>query len=208
MLKSDIVDIPDDYLCPITQELMQNPVVAADGHSYEEKAIVQWLQTGHNSSPLTGEKLNHRSLIQNHRLKAIIEVFREKLPEIQRERQIRIDLDKAIKLREEMIAHYADKKEKENVGLAKAFAKEREEKEMLKQDLAKMQKQMQQMQAQLEAQMLLNKAKRPSKEELEEGKLEEKEFRGTCLRTLQGHTDTVYCLQVLPTGELATGSAR
>ena len=29
---------------------------------------------------------------------------------------------------------------------------------------------------------------------------------GTCLRTLQGHTHYIYCLQVLPTSELVTGS--
>ena len=29
---------------------------------------------------------------------------------------------------------------------------------------------------------------------------------GTCLKTLQGHTDYVYCLQMLPSGHLASGS--
>lgn len=29
-----------DYLCPITQDLMKDPVVAADGHSYEKESIL------------------------------------------------------------------------------------------------------------------------------------------------------------------------
>ena len=60
MLKSDPVDIPEDHLCPMTQQLMQHPVFAADGHTYEQKAIVQWLQTGHDTSPLTGERLKYK----------------------------------------------------------------------------------------------------------------------------------------------------
>ena len=40
-MKSEI-KISDDYLCPITRELMQNAVVAADGYSYDEIAIKNW----------------------------------------------------------------------------------------------------------------------------------------------------------------------
>ena len=32
-------EIPPAFICPITQELMQDPVTAADGHSYESSAI-------------------------------------------------------------------------------------------------------------------------------------------------------------------------
>ena len=128
MLNSDLVDIPEDYLCPITQQLMQIPVVAADGHAYEQEAIVQWLQTGHNTSPLTGERLKHKSLTDDYRLKAVIEAFREKLPVIQRERLIRVDLDEAIKLREEMIAHYPDKRERGESRFSGGFRKEQQRK--------------------------------------------------------------------------------
>ena len=48
MLGSQLIDIPEDYLCPITQEMMENPVLAADGHSYEYSAIHEWLKTGKN----------------------------------------------------------------------------------------------------------------------------------------------------------------
>ena len=187
MLKSDLVDIPEDYLCPITQELMQNPVVAADGHTYEEKAVVQWLQSGHATSPLTGERLKHKSLTENHRLKAIIAAFREKLPEIQRERQIRVDLDAAIKLREEMIAHDAAKRDSENRELAKALMKKSKENEMLKQHLMNMQRLMQQMQAELEAaQTLINEdrninvvlAKQEEEEEEEQKELKQVSKKG------------------------------
>ena len=44
-----------DLRCPITLEVMRDPVMAADGHSYEREAILRWLR-GHRTSPLTGRK--------------------------------------------------------------------------------------------------------------------------------------------------------
>jgi len=38
---------------------MSQPVVAADGHSYERRVIEDWLAT-HDTSPLTGLPLPHR----------------------------------------------------------------------------------------------------------------------------------------------------
>ena len=37
-----IGDLPA-CICPITHEVMEDPVVCADGHSYERAAITQWL---------------------------------------------------------------------------------------------------------------------------------------------------------------------
>lgn len=35
---------PAAYLCPISHELMKEPVVASDGHTYEKQAITEWIQ--------------------------------------------------------------------------------------------------------------------------------------------------------------------
>jgi len=62
---------PVDYLCPITHELMVDPVVTADGQSYERAAIEQWLK--HSTlSPLTNEPLAHLALTPNMALKRLI----------------------------------------------------------------------------------------------------------------------------------------
>eukprot|EP00559_Dactyliosolen_fragilissimus_P008860 CAMPEP_0184858494 /NCGR_PEP_ID=MMETSP0580-20130426/3578_1 /TAXON_ID=1118495 /ORGANISM="Dactyliosolen fragilissimus" /LENGTH=593 /DNA_ID=CAMNT_0027354661 /DNA_START=205 /DNA_END=1986 /DNA_ORIENTATION=- len=53
--------------CPITGEPMQNPVVAADGHTYEKSAIHRWLRTS-DKSPLTGVILPHKELVPNYAL--------------------------------------------------------------------------------------------------------------------------------------------
>jgi len=37
-------EIPDEFLCPITNDVMEDPVVASDGYTYEKAAIEEWLQ--------------------------------------------------------------------------------------------------------------------------------------------------------------------
>ncbi|MED6172308.1 hypothetical protein PIB30_048914 [Stylosanthes scabra] len=69
-------DIPTVYLCPILQDVMKNPHVAADGFSYELEAIEHWLQTGHDTSPMTNLRLKHTFLTPNHSLRSLIEDWR------------------------------------------------------------------------------------------------------------------------------------
>ena len=59
--------LPNMPVCPISQEPMQDPVVAADGHTYERAAIARWLTTS-DKSPLTGEILAHKELVPNYML--------------------------------------------------------------------------------------------------------------------------------------------
>lgn len=69
--------IPNEYLCPITLSLMRDPVLAADGHSYERTAISKWLQK-HDTSPKNGNKLEHLNLTTNHAIRSLIEEFKER----------------------------------------------------------------------------------------------------------------------------------
>ena len=62
---------PDLFVCPISLELMTDPVLTADGHTYQRESIETWL-TQHQTSPLTGLPLPHRNLVSNFALKAMI----------------------------------------------------------------------------------------------------------------------------------------
>ena len=99
-------EIPNSFLCPITSNLMVDPVVAADGHTYEREAIEEWLRRGHNTSPLTNLRMERR-LVANHALRKSIEEFvarqnSERREELKRE-QVFTDLSLAIRLREEEV---------------------------------------------------------------------------------------------------------
>ena len=59
----DVTDaaIPPEFLCPITQEVMIDPVVTHDGNTYERTAITAWLAK-HDTAPLTGEPLASKAM--------------------------------------------------------------------------------------------------------------------------------------------------
>lgn len=54
---------PNEHFCPITLSVMVDPVVAADGQSYERAAITRWFATS-RKNPL-GADLEHTNLIAN-----------------------------------------------------------------------------------------------------------------------------------------------
>ncbi len=70
-------DEPDDFRCPITHEIMTDPVVATDGHTYERNAIQDWFRA-HNTSPYTGAVLDDRRLVPNISLRRFINEWPEK----------------------------------------------------------------------------------------------------------------------------------
>ncbi|XP_024013531.1 U-box domain-containing protein 32 isoform X2 [Eutrema salsugineum] len=64
---------PSHYLCPIFQEVMKDPLIAADGFTYEAEAIREWLANGHDTSPMTNLKMEDCNLIPNHALHLAIQ---------------------------------------------------------------------------------------------------------------------------------------
>ena len=73
---SEAAEVPDDYICPITAEIMIDPVTTADGFTYEREAITKWLRTK-DTSPFTGTTLESRKVIPNHSLRSMIRGFSE-----------------------------------------------------------------------------------------------------------------------------------
>ena len=68
--------VPDDYMCPITAEIMTDPVSTLDGFTYEREAISEWLCT-RDTSPLTGVRLESKKMIPNIILRRIIRRYVE-----------------------------------------------------------------------------------------------------------------------------------
>lgn len=70
-----------DWLCPISYNLMRDPVIAPDGYSYERNAITQWL-TANPVSPLTRAPMTVADLVPNRALRATIEAYLVANPEL------------------------------------------------------------------------------------------------------------------------------
>ncbi|XP_009759338.1 U-box domain-containing protein 15 [Nicotiana tabacum] len=71
--KSTSLAIPNEFLCPITLQIMTDPVIVSTGQTYERESIQHWLDTNHRTCPKTGETLTHLSLAPNFALKNLIE---------------------------------------------------------------------------------------------------------------------------------------
>ncbi|GAB2257615.1 hypothetical protein Droror1_Dr00013775 [Drosera rotundifolia] len=67
--------IPADFRCPITLDLMRDPVVVATGQTYDRSSIVLWIESGHSTCPKTGQTLAHSNLIPNLALKNLIAMW-------------------------------------------------------------------------------------------------------------------------------------
>ncbi|TQE00512.1 hypothetical protein C1H46_013868 [Malus baccata] len=70
---------PPYFICPIFQEVMQDPHVAADGYTYEAEALKGWLDSGHDTSPMTNLKLEHKNLVPNRALRSAIQEWLQQL---------------------------------------------------------------------------------------------------------------------------------
>eukprot|EP01129_Flabellula_baltica_P010632 TRINITY_DN450_c0_g3_i1.p1 TRINITY_DN450_c0_g3~~TRINITY_DN450_c0_g3_i1.p1 ORF type:complete len:751 (+),score=134.96 TRINITY_DN450_c0_g3_i1:233-2485(+) len=68
------MELPESFYCPITLEIMRDPVIDNDGISYERSAIESWLQTN-QISPVTRKPLFLNQLRPNRSLKESIEMI-------------------------------------------------------------------------------------------------------------------------------------
>ncbi|CAL5065557.1 unnamed protein product [Urochloa decumbens] len=72
-VSEDLGGVPSYFICPILQDVMRDPLIAADGFTYEAEAIREWLDSGHRTSPMTNLELPHRDLLPNHALRSAIQ---------------------------------------------------------------------------------------------------------------------------------------
>ncbi|KAL0919528.1 hypothetical protein M5K25_011626 [Dendrobium thyrsiflorum] len=63
---------PPDFRCPISLDLMRDPVVVASGQTFDRESITRWIRSGHATCPSSGQALRHTNLIPNRALKNLI----------------------------------------------------------------------------------------------------------------------------------------
>ncbi|CAK9238419.1 unnamed protein product [Sphagnum jensenii] len=67
------VSVPAFFTCPISLDLMSDPVTLSTGMTYDRASIEQWLGDGHNTCPATNQVLVTQDLIPNHTLRRLIQ---------------------------------------------------------------------------------------------------------------------------------------
>lgn len=71
----ELPPVPGCFLCPLSQQVMEDPVIAADGVTYERREIADVMAYAHWASPVTGELMSSTEVTANVGLKAAIEGY-------------------------------------------------------------------------------------------------------------------------------------
>lgn len=72
----------ETFFCPVTKDIMDDPVTIETGITYDRKAIMEWFEASENPEdiccPITGKKLTSRVLSTNIALKITIDEWKER----------------------------------------------------------------------------------------------------------------------------------
>jgi hypothetical protein len=78
---ASVLALPGVLTCPLTSQIMVDPVVAADGYTYERAALEQWRVKHGNVSPITRESADLSIVYPNSSLVWLIQQFHKGLVE-------------------------------------------------------------------------------------------------------------------------------
>ncbi|EFJ29954.1 ubiquitin-protein ligase, PUB26 [Selaginella moellendorffii] len=67
------LQVPHYFRCPISLELMRDPVTVATGQTYDRSSIEKWVSDGNATCPATMQRLTDLTLIPNHTLRRLIQ---------------------------------------------------------------------------------------------------------------------------------------
>ncbi|KAJ6794942.1 ubiquitin-protein ligase [Iris pallida] len=66
---------PEAFRCPISLDIMAEPVTISTGQTYDRASIVRWLESGCLTCPVTGEKLRSAEFVPNSAVQRIINQY-------------------------------------------------------------------------------------------------------------------------------------
>jgi hypothetical protein len=70
--------------CPILLAIMQDPVIASDGFTYEREAIEKWMES-HHLSPCTRVAFSDKRLVPNQNMKTMISDYMQSIQKVRTE---------------------------------------------------------------------------------------------------------------------------
>ncbi|KAL3510363.1 hypothetical protein ACH5RR_029764 [Cinchona calisaya] len=65
--------IPSHFRCPISLDLMRDPVTLSTGITYDRDSIEKWIEAGNNTCPITNQFLTNLDPVPNHTLRMMIQ---------------------------------------------------------------------------------------------------------------------------------------
>ncbi|GJP63427.1 hypothetical protein CLOP_g20509 [Closterium sp. NIES-67] len=63
--------VPSEFICPLSHQLLSDPVIIGSGLTFERGAIEKWFQQGKRACPITGKHQEHMRLFPNQALRQL-----------------------------------------------------------------------------------------------------------------------------------------
>ncbi|ESW13929.1 hypothetical protein PHAVU_008G238500 [Phaseolus vulgaris] len=67
------IAIPTHFRCPVTLDMMKDPVTMATGITYDRDSIEKWIESGNRTCPVTKTELTSFEMIPNHSIRRMIQ---------------------------------------------------------------------------------------------------------------------------------------
>lgn len=72
----DVDDVPGHLMCPISHDLLEDPVVLCTGHVFSKKYIDKWVNDWKNVDPVTGKDLESSTYYPCHVLRGLVDDYK------------------------------------------------------------------------------------------------------------------------------------
>jgi hypothetical protein len=70
-------NVPSAFICPLSMQVMVQPLVTKSGQHFERSAILAWLAQGSGKCPITGTSMRPSDLVPDRRLEAKLSFWRQ-----------------------------------------------------------------------------------------------------------------------------------
>ncbi|KAK7385666.1 hypothetical protein VNO78_31441 [Psophocarpus tetragonolobus] len=67
------IAIPTHFRCPVTLDMMKDPVTVSTGITYDRDSIEKWIESGNRTCPVTKTELSSFDMIPNHAIRRMIQ---------------------------------------------------------------------------------------------------------------------------------------
>ncbi|CAI8597179.1 unnamed protein product [Vicia faba] len=67
------ITIPSHFRCPVSLDLMKDPVTLSTGITYDRGSIEKWIESGNKTCPVTNQKLTTFEITPNHTIRKMIQ---------------------------------------------------------------------------------------------------------------------------------------
>ncbi len=101
-------EVPEELTCPISHDIMADPVTTMCGHTFERESITAWFRT-RSTCPCDNTHLASKHLSPNFALKHAIAAYVQHRPVLAMKQQQEIDFALAVQLREEFLQAQQEK---------------------------------------------------------------------------------------------------